>query len=81
MMIKVCIQLTRAEVVSIARVLEADATGVGYLEEDGEARDDVLRQVVGKAAVEHNIDTPETRAVVQREYREWRRGQLARVKR
>lgn len=62
--------LTPAEVKAVARVLNADATGYGYLADDGDLRDNLLKKIVWLATMEHRpmIMTPEIAAVTHRDF-------------
>lgn len=62
------IMIGAGQVKAIARVLDAEARGAGYTLEDCDIRDRVLSLIVGKASLILGLDTPEIRAVVQRDY-------------
>lgn len=65
---KIVLEVSRAEVRAIARVLCAEREGEGYADGDGRKRDAVLARVVGLAAVSCGVVTGEIEEVVLREY-------------
>ncbi len=71
---RVMIEVTREEVRAVARVLNAEAAGSGYWDEDGKIKDGVLTRLVGQAALLHGVKGKSVEECFARDYAEWRKG-------
>ena len=70
---KLTIELKLAEIRSCARVLNADAKGIGYNTCDGDRRDELLTLIVSKAALLFRLAYPEIEETVARDYAAYHR--------